>query len=122
VTSSRLVNETGFPTSRRGFPASLEAARLGSHPVPSYAASTGIWLSASPAVASQRFAFHRPRGFYGRQRLRVCTLVKHGSVFTRGTNLPRNPQALFRCQGTIRSLSHILEQMSTKETKGAALS
>ncbi len=57
------------------------------------------WLSASPAVASQS-GIHQERGFCSWQMERECTVVKHGSVFTRGTELPRNPQALFRCQCT----------------------
>jgi len=41
---------------------------------------------------------------------RECILVEHGSVFTRRTDLRRNPQTLFRCQGTTSLFSHTSEK------------
>jgi hypothetical protein len=91
VTSSRRVNAGGLPTLTSGLSCFVGSCEMDLRPVPSYAASTGIWsLSLSPRVGSQQFAIHRWRGFCQRLRLRECTLVQHGSIFTRGPS-PLNP-------------------------------
>jgi len=96
-----------------------------------FPASSATSFTCAVAATSQRSHLHRPQFpqalryslllrfitnlvFVGGKEREKRTMVKHGSVFTRGTDLPRNPQALFRCQCTIRSLSHKLEQISTK--------
>ncbi len=105
----------GFQSSRTGFPASLANS-----------------FTCASMHTSQRSHLHRPQfpqalryslllqfisGVVlatGKDREKRA-LVKHGSVFTRGTELLRNPQALFRCQCTIHAVLHKLEQISTKQ-------
>src|SRR6266487_113399 len=72
---------------------------------------------------------HRLHGSRNRQvKKERCTVVKHGSVFTRGTELPRNLQALFRCQCTrtsipgVSRLSLNIQQLSTASLWAVILS
>jgi hypothetical protein len=92
-----------FPTSRWGFPVSLEVARW-VLTQPRLTLPPQAFAFRKPCGSFSTYCIHRSRGSCERQRLRVCTLVKHASAFTRESDLSRNPQTLFRCQGTAESI------------------
>src|SRR5712691_12519865 len=102
-----MAKARGFPLSRVSFPASTRRAFYDTMRIWSYSLSTGVFLPASPAVDSQSSS-HRLHGSRNRQWERERYNGEHGSVFTQGTDLPWNPQALFCYQGTETSVPEMI--------------
>ena len=82
----------GFRPSRAGFPASTRRAFYGSIRIWSYSLSAGVYVPASPAVRSQS-ARHRLHGSRSRQKKESVYFGQHASVFTRRSDLLRNPKS-----------------------------
>jgi len=101
-----MAKARGFLPSRQGFPASLEGASQAPGGLSGLTPPPQAFLAfPEPQGSFSVLELHRLLGFCNRQvKKERCTVVKHGSVFTRGTELPRNPQALFRCQCTRSSV------------------
>src|SRR5260370_38367211 len=95
-----MAKARGFLPSRQGFPASLEGASQAPGGLSGLTPPPQAFLAfPEPQGSFSVLELHRLLGFCNRQvKKQRGTVIKHGSVFTRVTELTRNLPELFSCQ------------------------